>query len=59
MPSFSSHGPTLKIVQAPLDGVPSFYFVNCTTLDGLSGKLAKGVFGPTVYFIDKEALVPS
>jgi len=35
-------GPFLKLVQVPLDGIPSFWCVNCTTHLGVVCKLAEG-----------------
>jgi len=35
-------GPFLKLVQGPLDGIPSFWCVNCTTQLGVICKLAEG-----------------
>jgi len=39
-------GPLLKLVQVPLDGIPSFWCVNCTTQLGVICKLAEGAFNP-------------
>jgi len=35
-------GPFLKFVQVPLDGIPSFWCVNCTTQLGVICKVAEG-----------------
>jgi len=35
-------GPFLEFVQVPLDGIPSFWLVNCTTQLGVICKLAEG-----------------
>ena len=35
-------GPLLKPVQVPLDGFPSFQYINCTTQLGAICKLAEG-----------------
>jgi len=35
-------GPLLKLVQVPLDGILSFWCVNCTTQLGVICKLAEG-----------------
>jgi len=40
-------GPLLKLVQVPLDGIPSFWCVNCTTQLGVICKLAEGALGLT------------
>jgi len=36
-----------KIVQVPLDIIPSFYSINCTTQLGVISKIAEGVLSPT------------
>jgi len=40
-------GPLLKLVQVPLDGIPSFWCVNCTTQLGVICKLAEGALDLT------------
>ena len=45
-------GPFLKPVQVTLDGIPSFYCINCTAWCHL--KLAEGVADPTLPVIDKD-----
>ncbi|KAK4811988.1 LOW QUALITY PROTEIN: hypothetical protein QYF61_022984 [Mycteria americana] len=47
-------GPLLKLVQVPLDGIPSLRYVNHTTQLGVVCKLAKGALDPTVYVIDED-----
>ncbi|KAK4829865.1 hypothetical protein QYF61_007257 [Mycteria americana] len=47
-------GPLLKLVQVPLDGIPSLRHVNCTTQLGVTCKLAEGALDPTVYVIDED-----
>jgi len=47
-------GSLFKFVQVPLDGMPSFCCINCTTqLDGTS-KLVDGALDPTVCIINKN-----
>jgi len=40
-------GPLLKLVQVPLDGIPSFWCVNCTTQLAVICKLAEGALDLT------------
>jgi len=40
-------GPVLQLVQVPLDGIPSLWCVNCTTLLGVICKLAEGALDLT------------
>ena len=47
-------GPLLKPVQVPLDGFPSFQYINCTTQLGAICKLAEGALDAIVYVIDKD-----
>ena len=47
-------GTILKLFQVPLDGIPSFGCIDCTTEFGVICKLAEGTFDPTVYVIDKD-----
>ncbi|GAB0178515.1 cAMP-dependent protein kinase inhibitor alpha [Grus japonensis] len=44
-------GPLLKLVQVPLDGIPSLRHINRTTQFGVAYKLAEGALNPTVYVI--------
>ena len=37
-----------------MDGISSFYCVNCTAQLGVTGELAEGTLNSTVYFIDKD-----
>jgi len=41
-------GQLLKLVQVPLDGIPSLKCVNCTTQLGVVDKLAEGALNPTM-----------
>ncbi|KAJ7395165.1 hypothetical protein BTVI_157294 [Pitangus sulphuratus] len=43
-----------ELVQVPLDGIPSFRCVNCTTQPGVICKLAEGALDPFVYVTDDE-----
>lgn len=43
-------GTLLKPAQVRLDGISSFYRINCTTQEPLAG----GSLDPTVYIIDKD-----
>jgi len=40
--------PSLQLVQVPLDGIPSFWHVNCTTQLGVICKLAEGALDLTM-----------
>jgi len=40
-------GPLLKLVQVPLDGIPSFWCVSCTAHPGVICKLAEGALDLT------------
>jgi len=40
-------GPFLELVQVPLDGIPSFWCVSCTTQLGVVCKLAEGALDLT------------
>lgn len=52
--SSSSCGPTYLACLVPLDGIPSFHCISCSTqLVGIC-KLAEGAFNPIVYVIDIE-----
>lgn len=44
--------PPLKLVQAPLDGIPSSYCVNSTTQLGDVHKFCEGTISPTVYVVE-------
>ncbi|KAK4824038.1 hypothetical protein QYF61_009629 [Mycteria americana] len=41
--------PLLKLVKVPLDGIPSFKCINCTTQLGVMCKFVEGALDPTVY----------
>ncbi|KAK4820325.1 hypothetical protein QYF61_023558 [Mycteria americana] len=47
-------GPLLQLVQVPLDGIPSFWRVSCTTQLGVICKLAEGALNPPVCVIDED-----
>jgi len=47
-------GPIFKSVQIPLDGIPSFYYINCTAQLSVISKLAEHALDPTAYDIDKD-----
>ncbi|KAK4831893.1 LOW QUALITY PROTEIN: hypothetical protein QYF61_020040 [Mycteria americana] len=47
-------GPLLQLVQVPLDGILSFWCVNCTTQLGVIYKLAEGSLGLSVNVIDEN-----
>ena len=47
-------GPLLELVQVPLDGIPSFWCVSCSTQLGIICKLAEGALSVTVYVIDEN-----
>ncbi|KAJ7412563.1 hypothetical protein WISP_95661 [Willisornis vidua] len=47
-------GPLLKFVQVPLEGNPSFCFVNCTTQLYVICKLGEDALNPTVFVIDED-----
>ncbi|KAK4818202.1 hypothetical protein QYF61_008586 [Mycteria americana] len=47
-------GPLLQLVQVPLDGIPSFWCLNCTTQFGVVCKLAEGALCLTVNVIDEN-----
>ncbi|KAJ7427218.1 hypothetical protein WISP_08815 [Willisornis vidua] len=47
-------GPLLKFIQVPLDGIPSFGFVNCTAQFHVICKLAEGTLSPTLTDEDIE-----
>jgi len=40
-------GPSLKLIQVPLDGILSFWCVNCTTHLGVICKLTEGALNLT------------
>jgi len=49
----------LKLVQVPLDGIPSLRLVSCTTQLGVICKYAEDALNPTVYVTDEVIkLVP-
>lgn len=41
-------GVLLKPAQVCLDGIPSFYFVNCATQLGVNIKVAEGTLNPII-----------
>ena len=47
-------GPALKLVKAPLDGIPSLWSINRSTQLGVICKLAEGSLNPTVHGPDKD-----
>jgi len=47
-------GTMLKPVQIPLDDIPPFSCVNCTTQLGVISKLAEGALNLIVYVTDKD-----
>ncbi|KAK4830334.1 LOW QUALITY PROTEIN: hypothetical protein QYF61_010098 [Mycteria americana] len=47
-------GPLLQLVQVPLDDIPSFWHVNCTTRLGVICKLAEGALDLAVNVIDEN-----
>ena len=47
-------GPLLKLVQVPLNGIPSLRCVNCTAQLGVICKLAESALNPTVYVMDED-----
>lgn len=47
-------GPLLQAVLVPLNGVPSFYYVNCTTQLSVIYILGEGTLSPIVFVIDKD-----
>ncbi|KAK4819472.1 LOW QUALITY PROTEIN: hypothetical protein QYF61_004698 [Mycteria americana] len=47
-------GPLLQLVQVPLDDIPSFWRVNCTTQLGVICKLAEGALDLAVNVIDEN-----
>ncbi|KAK4817730.1 hypothetical protein QYF61_026530 [Mycteria americana] len=47
-------GPLLQLVQVPLDDIPSFWRVSCTTQLGVICKLAEGALNLTVNVIDEN-----
>ncbi|KAK4811013.1 LOW QUALITY PROTEIN: hypothetical protein QYF61_015717 [Mycteria americana] len=47
-------GPLLQIVQVPLDDIPSFWRVNCTTQLGVICRLAEGALDLAVYVTDEN-----
>jgi len=47
-------GPLLKLVQVPLDGIPSFWCVSCTTQLGVICKLAEGACNAAVCVTDED-----
>ncbi|KAK4821037.1 hypothetical protein QYF61_012217 [Mycteria americana] len=52
-------GPLLQLVQVPLDGIPSFWRVHCTTQLGVICKLAEGALDLAVNVIDENIEKPS
>ncbi|KAK4806791.1 hypothetical protein QYF61_005587 [Mycteria americana] len=47
-------GPLLQLVQVPLDDIPSFWHVNCTTQLGVICRLAEGALDLSVNVIDEN-----
>jgi len=47
-------GPTVQLVQVPLDAIPSFWHVSCTTQLGIICRLAEGALNLPVYVIDED-----
>ncbi len=47
-------GPLFEPVQVPLDGIPHFHCVNCTTQLGVINKLVEGKLDSTIYVIDRD-----
>jgi len=47
-------GPFFKLVQVPLDGIPSFWCVSCTTQLGVICKLVEGALDLAFSVIDKN-----
>jgi len=47
-------GPLLELVRVPLDGVPSFWCVNCTTQLGVDNELIESTLNPTVCIVDDD-----
>jgi len=45
-------GPLPELVQVPLDGIPSFWCVNCTTQLGVICKLAEGALNLAKSFMN-------
>lgn len=48
----------LKLVQVPLDGIPSFHCVPCTAQLPVACKCTEGALGPTVSVTDKDTEEP-
>ncbi|KAK4828850.1 LOW QUALITY PROTEIN: hypothetical protein QYF61_000907 [Mycteria americana] len=46
--------PLLQLVQVPLDDIPPFWHVNCTTQLGVICKLAEGALDPAICVIDEN-----
>lgn len=44
----------LKLVKVPLDSIPFFYCISCTSQLIVISKLAKSSLNPTLHFIDKD-----
>ncbi|KAJ7402836.1 hypothetical protein BTVI_83013 [Pitangus sulphuratus] len=44
----------LKLVQVPLDGIPSLQHVDCTAQLGVIDKLAEGAHDPILHVADKD-----
>jgi len=47
-------GPLLKLLQVPLDGILSFWCVNCATHVGVICRLAEGALDPAVCVTDED-----
>jgi len=53
-PYWISLGSPFKLVQVPLDGIPSFSHISFSTQLSVIHKLAEGTLNPTLYVIDKD-----
>ncbi|PKU35584.1 nipped-bhypothetical protein [Limosa lapponica baueri] len=51
--------PLLKLVQVPLDGIPSLRHVNHTTQLGVNHKLAEGALDPIGWIIGEDTTAPT
>ena len=47
-------GPPFVFSKVPLDGLPSFCSINCTTQLGVISKLADGALDPIIYVIGED-----
>ena len=48
-------GTPFEFIKVPLDGIPSFCCINCSTLLGATTKLAVGALNPIIYAVDKDS----